>query len=610
MLKRLFLDLLGARRTPAAAPTMTALKSEAQAAEREGATGKAAALYRSYLEQQPDDDETWHRWSTLLRAQGRDTQALAELEAALAKNPRPFWTRIAIADIHRERKEIPQALASYQAALQQDPEPLLAARLHANMAMLQRQRGNPGESLSLYRQAVALDPGIAEVHYNLGLLLCELGLLEEAADHLTRAIEIQPDFAQAHSTLLGLTGMYRRDDPEGVHADHVRWAERFADPLTASAAPHANTLDPERPLTIGYVSGDFRQHSISYFIEPILAHHDRSHFRVHCYDNRPAKDAVSARLRQHADRWREISQLDDEKAAALIRADGVDILVDLSGHTLHNRLMMFARKPAPIQATWFGYMCTTGLGAMDYRITDPHLAPPGAERHYREKLLRLECAATFGPAPDSPPVGPLPALASGAITFGSFNNYSKISDEAVAAWAGILRSVAGSRLLLVGRNGDDPAEQERIRARFTAAGAPADSLEIQGRRPMDEFLRLLQRVDLALDPFPCTGGTTSLHTLWMGVPMVTLEGDTEVSRATAGMLGGLGLVDLIARTVPDYVSRTIALAGDLPRLDLLRQSLRGRMQQLPFMNSGGVTRGLENAFRAIWREYVARQRSA
>lgn len=524
---------------------------------------------------------------------------------------RAFGAAIALAESERTRGHLAAAERHYEAALLLAPPAALAARVLAQLAAVHHQAGLPHRAAACYERALAADPDFAEVHYNYGLLLCEMGRIPDAEAHVGRAVALRPGFAEAQSSLLGLQGLYRHDDPERVCAAHVAWASVHADPLTQAAAPHANTLDPARPLRIGYVSGDFREHSMSYFIDPILSNHDREQFRIFCYDNWPGQDEVNARLRRHVDAWRKIDAMNDEDAAALVRADGIDILVDLSGHTTMNRLMLFARKPAPVQATWLGYMCTTGMAAIDYRITDPYLDPPGAtEKHYREHLLRIPSAAAFSPSPDSPDITPLPALARGHVTFGSFNNYAKVTDEAASAWASILGLVAGSRLLLIATGGDNADTRREIEERFSRLGAPAGSLSVLGRRPMRTFLETVAQADLALDPFPSSGGTTSLHTLWMGVPIVTLEGATELSRSTAGMLRSAGLGRFAAADVQEYARIAVETAGNIHVLADLRANLRSQMRKSAIHDAGAVARSLEAAFREMWLRHVEKSAPA
>ena len=510
---------------------------------------------------------------------------------------------------HRDGN-LDEALRAYECALKLIPPAQTQARsaVVVNMGVILREQVRLPQAIACLREAIVICPRVAIAHYNLGLILYEMGESSEAEVELNAAIEIAPDFQAAHSTLLCLYGLTRSENPERVLAQHRRWAEKFADPLTSMAPAHANDRSIDRRLTVGYVSADFKEHSVARFISPILANHDRARFRVICYDNWADGDATTERLRGYADTWRKIDALDDENAAQLVRDDGVDILVDLSGHTTGNRLLMFARKPAPVQASWMGYMCTTGMLAMDWRITDANLDPPDAsDSWYAERLMRIGCAVAFEPHPHSPAVNELPALQKGFVRFGSFNNYTKIGDQVISLWSRVLAALPQSRLMLVSLGGDDPQIKAAIAARFerlTSTPGVSNRVEVIGRRSPEDFLRMFHQVDIALDPFPYSGGTTSLHTLWMGVPIVAIEGSTELSRSTSGMLKGCGLHDLVAYGEEEYFSISVALAADLGRLAELRATIRQRLAQTALGNGALVTRELEDAYRMMWADFV------
>lgn len=510
---------------------------------------------------------------------------------------------------HRDGS-LDEALSAYECALKLLPEMQAEARaaVVVNMGVILSEQVRLPQAIARLREAIVICPRVAITHYNLGLYLYEMGESNEAEAALKTAIEIEPGFQAAHSTLLCLYGFTRSENPERVLLEHRRWAGKFADPLTAKAPAHSNDRSTVRRLTVGYVSADFKEHSLARFISPILANHDHQRFRVICYDNWSKSDATTERLRAYADAWRKIDTLNDDQVAALVRADGVDILVDLSGHTTGNRLMMFARKPAPVQASWMGYMCTTGMTAMDWRITDANLDPPGiSEAWYAERLMRIDCAVAFEPHPGSPPVNQLPAHKNGFVRFGSFNNYTKIGDEVVAMWSRMLAALPEARLMLVTLGGDDPQIKAAICARFerlTSTSGVSKRVEVTGRRSPEDFLRMFHQVDIALDPFPYSGGTTSLHTLWMGVPIVSIEGNTELARSTSGMLKACGLHDLVAHGEEEYLKIGVALATDLGRLAELRASIRQRLAKTSLGDGQRVTQNLEDGYRAMWAEFA------
>lgn len=579
------------------------------------ANGTEEAGLLARLQSFPEDADAWHRLGELANGTGSPETALTHHEMALRLAPDHFWAGLAAAGLAHQMGRHEYALTLYRHALTVPSGHAHAAAILTNMGVILKDLVRLPEAIATYRQSLDADPDIAETHYNLGLALYETGLVDEAEQHLRRAIEIRPGFTTAHSSLLCIYGFSRNQDAKRLLEEHQRWGSIHADPLTPEHPRFDNTLDTSRRLTVGYVSADLCEHSMRFFMEPILANHDRNSFRIVCYDNWPGDDAVNQRLRTYTDGWRKVNRMNDEELAGQIRADRVDILVDLSGHTTGNRLLAFARKPAPVQVSWLGYMCTTGMRAMDYRITDPHLDPPGqTERFYTEELMRMPTAATFSPAPESPPVNSLPALARGYITFASFNNYTKVGDAVVACWVRLLQDLPSSRLMIVMLGGDDATIQAEARTRFAShCNGDADSvlrrIEIRGRRALPQFLRMFHEADVALDPYPHCGGTTSLHTLWMGLPIITIEGDSELSRSTGGMMRSCGLDHLVAQNQESYLNVAKRLAADLPGLADIRAGLRGRVAASSIGDSTFVTRNLESVYHAMWSNFVARQRA-
>jgi len=567
---------------------------------------------REHLRKFPEDFEAWQRLGGLL-ATKIPAHANSAVTIAQAQGSEMFWATTTAAGIAHQAGQHKSALELYRRALALDS--IYAGQILTNIGVILKELVRIPEAIDCLEHSIAVRPDFAETYYNLGLILYETGKTNEAERHLQRAIELKPDFAAAQSTLLCICGLNRNSDPERVFSEHRRWAARFADPLMPKQLQFENSLTIDRRLTIAYVSADLCEHSMRFFIEPILANHDRRDFRVLCYDNWHGEDKVNLRLRHYTDGWFKINQMSDEAVATHVRDERVDILVDLSGHTTGNRLLMFARKPAPIQATWLGYMCTTGLLAIDYRITDAYLDPPGqTEQFYTEKLVRMPSAAVFSAAADSPPVNSLPALTKGFITFASLNNYTKIGDDVIATWSLLLQALPSARLLMIVLGGDDPVIQTAIRTRFLNAAdnhsaSLATRIDIRGRRPLEQFLRTFHEIDIALDPFPYSGGTTSLHTLWMGVPIITMEGDSELSRSTSGMIRACGLDQLIAPDRKGYLEVAIGLAGNLPALSDLRAELRECLASSCMSDGAFATKNLEAVYRSIWSEFVTKQRA-
>ncbi|HEY5293724.1 MAG TPA: peptide-binding protein, partial [Burkholderiales bacterium] len=393
--------------------------------------------------------------------------------------------------------------------------------------------------------------------------------------------------------------------PEQAAAEHRRWAEQVAAPHYPKFVRFDNDRDAERPLRIGYVSPDLRRHPVSAIFAPILAAHDRSRVEVTCYYNYSGEDVVTLRLKSLAARWRSVAGIDDDALCRQIRADRIDILVDLAGHTMHNRLLAFARKPAPIQVSWLGYFNTTGLATMDYFVSDPWSSPAGQERYYVESLLRLpHTRFCYEPPEYMPEVSPLPAQTNGHVTFGCLNNLAKLNDKVLALWAEVLRAIPAATLLIQAAALDDAPNRVRFGKLCERHGIEPARLALRGFVPIERSSASYAEIDIALDPFPFSGGMTSLEALWMGVPVITLAGETIACRQSASMLMNLGLPELIAENAEQYVANALRIARDLPRLTELRAGLRARFAASPLMDYAGFTRSLEAAYRDMWRAWI------
>jgi protein O-GlcNAc transferase len=434
---------------------------------------------------------------------------------------------------------------------------------------------------------------------NLAVACRQMGRVEASIARFREALSLAPRETDIFSSYLFSLNFSTRLTPAEIFAEHRRYGGLFAAP-----ARRAADRDPARKLRLGYISPDFNHHAVAYFIEPVLARHDSAGFDVFCYYLNSREDATTVRLKALSPHWIECAALTDDQLAARIEADRIDILVDLAGHTAANRLPVFARKPAPVQATWLGYLNTSGMGAMDYRLTDQTADPPGqTEQLHTEKLARLPesqwCYRHPGP---TPPVSALPAPATGAVCFGSFNKFQKLSEHVLAIWADTLLRVAGSRLLVVGV---PRGEQPRLADFFGKRGIAPQRLEMHDRVPLDEFRAMHRHVDMAFDSHPYSGATTTCDSLWMGVPTLTLTGASSISRSTASLLHTLGLPDWIARTPAEFVELAARHAGDLPRLADLRARLRTRLESSPLMDAARFTRNLETAYRDMWRAHCA-----
>lgn len=567
-----------------------------------GRTEEAAASYRAALALRPDYLLALNNLGNALQEAGNSGEALDCFERALALAPDFAEAHYNLARLLQAQGRPEEAVRHYAEAVRLRPD---LAPAHYNLGLLFRDLNRPDEAEASYRQALELAPGETDAANNLAILLKDQGRVDEAVEVYRAALAIRPDDAEMASNYLLALNYAAGVSAEKIFREHRAFARRFEQALRPLWLEHANIPDPERPLRVGYVSADFRRHAAANFIEPVWACRDKSRFHLIAYSNHAQPDGVTARLKALADDWRDIAGLSDQAVADLILQDRVDILVDLSGHTAGNRLGVFARRPAPVQATWLGYLNTTGLEAMDYRISDAYADPPGAaDALHSERLVRLPasqwCYRPFAEAA----VTPLPARVSGTVTFGSFNNLAKLTPPVIDLWARLLAALPAARLSLAAV--PQGKARERLGERFAVHGVETSRLTFLDRLPAERYWELFFGVDIALDPFPYNGGTTTCDALWMGLPVVTLAGERSVSRSGASLLATLGHPEWVARSPDDYVAIATALAGDVAKLAELRSGLRQRMQASPLMDEAGFTAALENAYRRMWRDWCGR----
>ena len=525
---------------------------------------------------------------------------------AVSAGPDAPASAIACVDRGRELRlenRLEEALACFEAALRLDPA---YARAHAGYAATLGKMGLHRRAIESYWEALRLGPDNAGVYTGLGNRYLAQGRADLAADCYRRAAALAPEDGAAHLDLLFTLNFDHRRTPEEIFREHRAYGARHGAPFGApSHAPHV-PRDGQRPLRIGYVSGDFYRHAVASFFEPVLANHSRDAFDIVLYSNTLEEDAVTERFRRlaGAGQWRTVTRASDDEMAQMVREDGIDILVDLSGHTAENRLGVFMRKPAPVQATYLGYPNTTGIPAIDYRLTDAWADPPGlADSLHTEKLVRLPRGfLCFGRPEDAPEVAPAPFRRSGAIAFGSCSKSLKWNAEVIRVWAAILRRTPDSRLLLHHCTAVRDGLRTRLAEEFFAQGVAPDRIEILGSTGWERHWSWFHQVDLALDPFPYNGTSGTCETLWMGVPVIALAGRTHVSRVSVSLLSVLKLESLIAATPEDYVETAVRLAAGPTELARLRAGMRERMLHSPLMDGPGFTRALEDAYRWMWEE--------
>ncbi|MEI8259777.1 MAG: tetratricopeptide repeat protein, partial [Deltaproteobacteria bacterium] len=464
--------------------------------------------------------------------------------------------------------------------------------------------GRCTEACECFETALALRPGDAPTLGNLARALRTMGRTGEAVARFRESLAAEPH-PGTHSNLLYTLQFDEETTPEEVYAEHRRWNTQWAEPLRATVTPVARDVVPGHRLRIGYLSADLKGHAVACFFEPVLEAHDRSAFEVFCYADVRGPDATTERLRAKSEHWVPVTGLSDDALADRIRHDGIDLLFDLAGHTGQHRLAVFARRPAPVQLTWIGYPNTTGLDAMDHRITDAIADPPGAsDSLHCERLLRLpETFSCYRPPDDAPVVAPLPARAAGFVTFGCFNNPAKLGGSTLRAWGTLLGRVAGSRLHLRGRAYEDAATVSRVRELFAVTGVDPMRVDFDPRElSVRDHLKAYARVDVALDPFPYNGTTTTCEALWMGVPVLTIAGASHAGRVGASLLTHVGLPEWIAPEAGLLAGCGAALVADLTALESLRAGLRARVRVSPLCDAPRFVRHLEQALLTVWRE--------
>ncbi|MEZ5583804.1 MAG: tetratricopeptide repeat protein [Candidatus Competibacteraceae bacterium] len=572
-------------------------------------------------------------------AQGLTDEATESYCEALRLKPGYGAAHANLGRLYLGQNNYPNAAEHYAAAVQALPE---SAEVWVGLgSALEELTERRTEAVEAYQRALTIQPDFAGAKLNLGRLLMALKRPDEAAEQLESLLPSAPDHVLGHVwlgkvmsdmgyspqavnllrraqqldlknpniiNLLLLTMNYLPDcSPEDLFAAHREYGRYFTAEFPLSHPVYHHWPDPERRLKVGYVSADFRSHPLARFIEPVFVHHDRTNFEIHVFYNYHTDDAITTHLKKFIDAWHPIWGIEDEAVARQVRALGIDVLIDLSGHNGHHRLPMFALKPAPVQATWLNYPGTTGLTTMDYRICDAYTDPPGLTEHlHTEQLARLPgCQWCYQPRADLPPVGESPQRRNGYMTLGSFNNAAKVNDQVLALWAEVLNALPKAKLCIAAAA--PGRAQQRFISILSAAGVARERLEFLPYLPYREYLSAISKVDLALDPFPYNGGTTSFDALIMGVPFVTLAGDRSIARGGVSILTNLGLPDLIAHTPAEYVEIVLRLANDPQRLIDLRQTLRERLWHSPLMDGKRFTGQLELLYRQMWRAWCVTQ---
>ncbi len=561
----------------------------------------AEASFRRAIAIAPDFALAHYNLGVLLLAQNKLDEAVASFERAVALQPDFDAAYYRLGNALEEHGKFREAEAAYRRAIAISPD---HPETHNNLGNVLEAQGRLDDAAASYRRAIAIGPDYAFSHNNLGNILKEQGKIGDAIACYDRALAIKPDYPVAHSNLLVCINYDFDLVADRSEVEAQRWNERYGLGQRPTGHDFDHDRNPDRRLRIGYVSPDFRRHSVGTFIEPLLHAHDPAVVDIFCYAELRNPDPVTNRLQARADHWRVTVGMTDDALAQRIREDRIDILIDLAGHTSNNRLPMFAHKPAPLQVTWLGYPSTTGLATMDYRLVDAITDPESDSAAWAsEKLVRLQNGfLCYGPPADAQPPVPPPSLVSDVVTFGSFNNLAKLSPETLDAWSALLRRLPKARFLLKWYAFADASTRALFHGRFAARGIAPDRVMLLGGEPdISDHLAVYHRVDIALDPFPYNGTTTTCEALWMGVPVVTLRGRRHAGRVGSSLLGRLGLDDFVADTIEDYIEIAATLAADSERRTRLRQNLRPLLAASSLCDAPGFARQIEATYRAMWR---------
>jgi len=559
---------------------------------------EASACYRRALELKPDFAEAHHSLGVVLMDRGDLDEAVACYRRALELNPELAEAHNNLGNAFEDAGHLDEAVACYRRAVELEPN---YAAAYNNLGNALRDRGHLDEAIASYRRALKLKPDYAAAYNNLGNAWKDQGTLDEALACYRQALELKPDLARAHSNLLFTLQYCAGVTPAQLAEAHVEYDRLHAAPLHGSVEPHENVPDPRRRLRLGFVSPDLRRHPVGYLLIRVLENLRSERQETICYSDRIAQDDLTHRFQAAATRWRDVFGMSDQRLAEQIRADRIDILFDLAGHTAGNRLLVFARKPAPIQVTWAGYQGTTGLTAMDYLLADRCGVPESSQPFYTEKILRMpDGYAVFEPPDDAPGVRPLPAIERRYVTFGACSNPAKVNPAVVACWAQILKALPRSRLILKYQGMDDPGVRQRYHGLFAAQGISPQRVDLLPRVCWADRFNVFHEIDIGLDTFPYSGSMTACEALWMGVPVVTWPSDRLAGRQTMGHLTAINLLETIARDLNDYVEIAESLANDLPRLAVIRAGLRQQMAASPLCDGPRFATNLMKLLRDVW----------
>jgi len=564
----------------------------------QGRWKEATHAYRQSINIKSDYFEALNNLGNILREHNNTASAVEIYNEVLKIKPDCVEVWSNLGNILKEQGKIESAIEHFERAIQINPE---YASAWNNLGSATSAQNRFKDAIEHYRHALKLKPDYAVAWCNLGGVMEIIGEFNTSIECFKQALKYKPDYNEAFSNLLYLLSYNVVCSPEQILEEHRNWGRINEEKQGTDIFSHTKSTRVDKRLRIGYVSSDFRKHALSYFFEPILKNHDKSHVEIYCYSDVHIPDDTTERLKKMSDKWCSTLEMNDKEVAQKIYEDEIDILIDLAGHTAKNRLRIFSYNPAPIQITYLGYCNTSGLKSMDYWITDAVLHPEDTVELAVENIIRLQrCWTCYQPPADAPEIKP-DTLANKSITFGSFNNVSKLSNMVIECWSRLLKEVENSRLILKARQLGDPFIKDRISAQFTQNGIKSEQLILLPSTP--SYMEDYNKIDIALDTFPRTGGVTTADALWMGVPVITLAGQRYIERQGASILKAIGLDDLITSTPEEYVSKVKELAKNHTQRNELKTSLRERISKSPLCDGRDLAQALEDTYRKMWHTW-------
>lgn len=581
-------------------------RSKARISFQNNQPAEAEQLYLQILHRNHVDLEALQILGTIVFRQGNLPEAKKYFERAIAVSPKHHELWYQLGCVSDKLGDIDTACKQFKCAIDFKTD-FIDARMALGNS--EASQGLLGKAKDQYKAVLAIDPLHLVARNNLANVLANQGDIQSALSAWDRVLKQRPDYYSAYSNKLLALNYLTDLSQADIYAQHKTWAEQLPSSVTCYKNHH-NDADPHRQLHIAYVSADFREHSVSYFIEAILKHHSRNVFKIYCYSDVTNPDSITEHLFACVDEVRQISNQPDQTVANWILQDKIDILIDLSGHTSGNRLQLFARKPAPIQMTYLGYPNTTGLNTIDYRLTDAVVDLNGDnQQYYTEKLLKIPGGfLCYSPPLNAPNVGALPLRKNGYVTFGIFNNVAKITPEFISVWAKLLESIQNSQMIFKNKSFSDPETCYRYRELFNNNGISSDRLVFSGlTADKQDYLDFYNRVDITLDSYPYNGTTTTFDSLFMGVPTVSLAGDRHASRVGASILHAVGMDKLVARSHQEYIDKATDLALQPDRLEKIRFEMRGILQASSLCDGIRITREIEHIYRDVWSSWCSKK---